>query len=108
MCREIIGTRTNISFRDSIQKACTEKNDDWAAEVRLQLEGAVSDLHAADARYHVDCKSKFLSPSSVASAVNSTTNDHDKDPALEFLLHEIADKKHVWNSVDLFAAYIMA
>ncbi len=34
---------------------CDERNDDWASEVRIRVEGALSDLHAAEARYHKDC-----------------------------------------------------
>ena len=31
-------------------------NDEWAGQVRVHVEGAISDLHPADGRYHVECK----------------------------------------------------
>ncbi|CAH3187555.1 unnamed protein product, partial [Porites lobata] len=39
-----------------------------AGEVRTRVEGALSDLHAADARYHVNCMTCFMAPRSVAAA----------------------------------------
>ena len=36
---------------------CSERNH----EVRVRIEGTVSDIHAAEARYHVDCYSRFVS-----------------------------------------------
>jgi hypothetical protein len=40
------------SFKDVILGTFTERNDEWGNQVRLCMEGAVSDLHAADAKYH--------------------------------------------------------
>ena len=47
---------------------CAVRNDDWGELVRIRVEGAISDLHAADARYHVDCKASFLSSRNVTCA----------------------------------------
>ena len=38
---------------------CNERKDNLADNVRIRLEGAIGDLHAAGARYHVDCKQRF-------------------------------------------------
>ena len=32
----------------------------WANEVRVRVQGAVSDLYAAEARYHRDCINRFF------------------------------------------------
>lgn len=58
------------SLKEEILHKCDERNDKWASEVRLRVAGAVSDLHAADARYHVDCRTRFTSQRSVSAAVN--------------------------------------
>lgn len=87
-------------------EACKKRSDNWVAEVRLRLDGAVSEIHAADARYHVDCKSKILSPKSVASATKSVSNNEDSDEALDNLLHiMMQEKSRIWNSVDLCQTY---
>ena len=36
-------------------RKCVEKNDEWGNEVCIRIQGALSDLHAADAQYHRDC-----------------------------------------------------
>ena len=38
-------------------------------KVRLQVEGAVSDLHAADTQYHKYCMSSFRGPRNVKSSL---------------------------------------
>jgi hypothetical protein len=47
-------------FKDVILGTCTERNDEWGNQVRLCMEGAVSDLHGTDAKYHRDCLHTFL------------------------------------------------
>ena len=46
------------SFREAILEACGSRKDEWARQVEVRIMGAVSDLHAADARYHDDCRKK--------------------------------------------------
>ena len=48
-------------YKEFLLERCTSRNGDWAQEVQLRLQGAVSDLHAVEARYHRDCMSVFLS-----------------------------------------------
>jgi len=50
-----------ISFKESILRQTKKRNDYWGNDVEFRTNCAVSDLHAADARYHKDCMSKFLS-----------------------------------------------
>ena len=53
------------TFKQSILDECNERKDEWAGQVRVHVEGAITDLHAADGRYHVDCMSKFMNKRSV-------------------------------------------
>ena len=48
--------------KKSLKQEIDECNDPWASQVRVRVAGAVSDLHAADTRYHKSCHSKFMSP----------------------------------------------
>ena len=43
-----------------ILDACNEINDGMAEQVRIPVEGAITDLHAADTLYHNDCRIYFL------------------------------------------------
>ena len=38
------------------------RNDELADRVRIRVRGAVGDLHAAEASYHVDCRQRFYTP----------------------------------------------
>ena len=71
--------------------------------------GAVSDLQAADARYHVDCKAKFMTPKYIrlaSKASNSSASNDTEVVAFENLCGGIQNQKsRVWNSVELFKHY---
>ena len=51
-----------LRVKDLIISICNERKDNLANNVRIRLEGAVGDLHEADARYHVDCRQRFHTP----------------------------------------------
>jgi len=59
------------SLKLEIFEKCDERNDPWGSQVRVRVAGAVSDLHATDARYHKSCRSKFMSPKPISGAVKS-------------------------------------
>ena len=68
--------------------------------------GPLSDLHAADARYHVDCITNFISPSSIAAAQNANTVNVNEDPAFDSVTEEmVKDKSRLWNSDHLHHLY---
>ena len=60
------------TFKQVILNVCDLRNDEWASHVKVRIQGAVSNLHAGDARYHEDCKSSFMAPHSVRAAASST------------------------------------
>ena len=64
---------------------CEKHQDELSESVRVRLQGAASDLHAADARYHVQCYKSFTSTQNVESASNSRSCRvvSNKDDALE-------------------------
>jgi len=60
-----------------ILSVCDSRNDQWVNHVKIRIQGAVSDLHTADARYHEDCKSSFMALYSVKAAASGTqVNGH--------------------------------
>ena len=74
----------------------------------VHVEGAISDLHAADGCYHVDCMSKFMNERSVkyAHACSSYTTQDELDNALcELIAVGSEDLSRIWNSVELFQLY---
>ena len=65
MCRTSDRGPNNKTFKQVILDVCHSRNDEWAWEVQVRVQGAISDLHAMDARYHDDCRVKFMAPRSV-------------------------------------------
>lgn len=93
-------------MKEEILDKCDERNEIWASEVRARISGAVSDLHAADTRYHVDCRTKFMSPKSKTAAIKATHSTQEGfdelDEALEGVIWVLKDDmSQIWNSVDL-------
>ena len=59
-CRSTVSSTGSRPYKEYMWGICSERNGEWSDEVRVRIEGAVSDLHAAEARYHVDCYSRFV------------------------------------------------
>ena len=92
---------TQKSFKDVILETCTIRDDEWGNEVRVRVQGAVSDLHAADAQYHHDCLRKF-------KLVNRSESQScmSVDDAFEHVCVKIVnDKTRIWNAVELDELY---
>ena len=80
------------------------RNDNLADQVRLRVQDAISDLHVADARYHVNCKSSCMSPKNVNVANTSVkSSEDDLDVAFKYVTGlMLEDKSRVWNSIEIF------
>ena len=108
LCRTADRGSGSETFKQSILDKCIEQNDEWAGQVRVHVEGAISDLHAADGRYHVDCMSKFMNKRSVkyAHACSSYTTQDELDNAFCELIAVVSeDLSRIWNSVELLQLY---
>jgi hypothetical protein len=66
VCRQV--KEGSIPLKQEILNHCDDRNDSLAEEVRVRISGALSDLHAADARYHRDCYSSFMSFRNIKAA----------------------------------------
>lgn len=59
LCRTADRGEGQESFKEMILRICKEHNDEWSRHVQVRVQSAVSDLHAANARYHDDCRKSF-------------------------------------------------
>ena len=109
LCRTADCGRDSKTLNQSFIDKCNERNDEWAGQVRVHVEGAISDLHAADGRYHVDCMSKFMNKRSVkyVDACSSYTTKDELDNAFCKVTTVVfsEDVSRIWNSVELFRLY---
>ena len=90
------------TFKEVILETCDDRNDDWGNQVRLRVQAAVSDLHAADAQYHRDCLQTFKSNTGQPQNEAGSSSD---GAFLEVVDCMIADKCRVWNAVELHELY---
>ena len=96
------------TFKQSIIDTCDARQDELSHEVKRRVLSAVSDLHAADARYHKDCFMKFMSPLSVATAQRKTKSSQKEveDPAFYAVTCKMnEDRGRIWNSVEVHSLY---
>ena len=59
-----------VNAKDTILETCEKRNDKVANDVRCLIASAVSDIHAADARYHSDCMQGVMSLSGESSSAS--------------------------------------
>ena len=91
-------------FKEANLEACDSRKDERARQVEMRIMGAVSDLHAADARYHDGCRKSVMSQRSVVFA--SKESSQCKDRALNSTVSEMRpDKPRVWTSVEIHKTY---
>lgn len=104
--REVEPKGGNKSLKQSILDVCDLRGDEWASAVKTRIHGVISDLHAADARYHVSCRCKFMGKRAVTTSARSSTSTSEEDDALLRLIETVKqDFTRTWNSVELFKAY---
>jgi len=87
---------------------CDLRNDQVAADLRLRVNGAISDLHAADGQYHFDCYTCFATNKAIAAAANQMQPQaKSTEHAFEQLVIDLdLDKSQIWNSVELYDLYM--
>jgi len=93
------------TFKETILDTCKIRNDEWARNVQTRVNGAVSDLHAADGRYHDDCRKHFMGP---RNTIYASKDDEpcDIDTSFNDLLIKVRqDKSKIWSSVELHNQY---
>jgi hypothetical protein len=95
------------TFKQSIIDTCEARQDNISQQVKMRVLSSVSDLHAADARYHKDCRDNFMAPRNVDSVrKRMDTSHHDVDTAFLSVTSEMqADMSRIWNSIEVHDLY---
>ena len=84
---------------------CHERSDQWAKDVELRVLGAMSDLHAADARYHRDCRPSFMGLKSLTCVGTSETKPHTDGKFVQLIKVMESDKDKLWSSTEVYKQY---
>lgn len=103
-CRTADRGKLQRTFKEVILDTCDQRNDQWGDQVRLRIQATVSDLHAADAKYHRDCLQTFKSLRHLDNAQIEANCDVDRAFA-EVIDSMIIDKTKIWNAIELEELY---
>ena len=97
---------TGLSFKDSILEVCGRWKDAWANQVEVRLQGAISDLHAAEARYHDSCRKNFMLFE--IKEANTYASARDTDLVFDKLVEDIiSNKPNIWTSSEVHESYLL-
>jgi hypothetical protein len=99
-------TETSLEVR--IKEKCIERDDDWSADIleRLaDLSVRAADLHAADAKYHRECYSRFFSGRFVHGEARGQPSDLHHSTIELLAQHLQGQRSQIWNSVQLLELY---
>ena len=61
LCRTVDRGKGLKTFKEVLLETCAKRGDQQSEDVLCRIEGAPSDLHAAEARYHEKCLQSFVS-----------------------------------------------
>ena len=70
-------------------KVCDARQDEQAGYVLIRVQGAVSDFHSNDARYHDSCIKLFMNPNNVRATQNPKEGIPNKDATVASLVKMI-------------------
>ena len=105
--RKVVPCRTAGDFKKNILQTCELRNDSQAEQVRIRINGALSDLHAADGQYHFDCYARFTSKKNIAAVVQSESQLQKEDHPFDALVQHISENKSdMWNSIEVQDIYV--
>ena len=83
----------------------TTRNDELSRDVRFRVNSAISDFHAADARYHQHIKALFH-PKYAELLASKASETLEVDIGLESVKKaQRENQKEMWNSIDLYDMY---
>ena len=95
------------SFKKVMLDACDVRDDEWGHQVRIRVEGAVSDLQAADGQYHKDCMSLFRGPRNLKYSGSVKVEQAEDEAFTRVVNYLTEDRSRIYNSVELHEQYTL-
>lgn len=78
MIRTTETQKNSKGYTQYILDHCSKRGGKWASDVSSRIVGDISDLHAADARYHKNCYRAFFTNRQSAPTENRYGKDVDQ------------------------------
>ena len=89
------------TMKDMLLDVAEQRNDEVARRIKLHLP-FVSDLPAAECKYHVRCYNSFMK---VPKYADLPTGSADESALKELIEYMNRDRSRMWNSVELHSLY---
>ena len=110
LCRSNVSEQDKTPYKQYLLGKCASRDDVLAEEVRSCVVGSVSDLHAAEARYHRDCMCRFFANRLLSTGneggLLSPRSQYQHDMAWKHMVTTLSnDQNRVWNTVELQQEY---
>lgn len=105
-------THDKRDLKEVILEVCSTINNSEAEKIKIRLACVLTDLHAADVRYHVDCRTKFMNLRHIQAQIRASSNPTNSDTVDTGFLKVIdfleLNKSSLYNSVDLYNQYMQS
>ena len=86
---------------------CTRRANILADLVRVRVEGAPTDLHAANGRYHKLCYSGFASERNIQAATSKYDHESEDREPLNYVIRSIRNEpEKIWSAKELHHYYM--
>ena len=105
MCYSRYSEHEKKPYTDFLLDGCRARNDDWASQVTLRLEGSL-DLIAAEARHHRDCMCKFMTLRNIQLTGRDSEADVTASGLEAVFSFMLEDKDSLWNLAEQYGIYI--
>ena len=106
LCKATVSATDHRPYKDYILSLCRQRDDEWGNEVEVRLQGAISDLSAAGARYHKDCVSRFMTTTQRKATPKKVGIENLDFRAMELVISAMeSERTRIWDSVELYKIY---
>ena len=92
-------------YTEFLLDRCRARNDDWASQVTLRIEGSL-DLIAAEARHHRDCMCKFMALRNIQLIERESEADVTASGLQAVFSFMLENKYSLWDLAGLYGIYI--
>lgn len=94
-------------MKQKFLKVCDHRGDSVADGMHLPLNAAITDLHAADAQYHLDCYTTFASRRNITALGSLEGKEQEpSDIAFKQIVDTLQDNPaKIWNLVEINEIY---
>ena len=105
LCHSRYSEHNKKPYTEFLLDRCRARNDDWASQVTLRMEGSL-DLVDAEDRHHRDCMCKFMALRNIQLTGRESEADVTASGLEAVFSFMLENKDSLWNLAELYGIYI--